>query len=577
MAEATTTPDVEHEQDFKPSATKRKNLQGYIGLNAYDSTLNALVHREGGILGQMTHDGLNNLLAHARCSIGVKKGRYYFEVVRMDSAKHSQLRFGVSLSSAKFAGSNGSIVFDAECGLTINGEAKKGFSPQRYLTKGDVCGVLINLEAKHTNKNTVSLFVNGARHSQPVPLPENMVGQALFPHLAVKSMSAGLNLQSILHRLPFTVLMVGEATQTDIEKTKVTAPSGTPKAIFPIGTNTEEFVKKFLAKHPTEHFLPLTNEYMKEWCLDSKCNVRHDDYSGIAALDQPRLLAPLLRTRPRNIIFALGNLLFPTDREARLNALPGFEKEAIVVPTTKSAQVFAKYQEAAFPTAEEGFCGVTYEDVTEASASEQLTSWKKDQKLRSKVDDLKVGEYFTERHEQWTKFVTEKKVTDEGKQFSDEDWMLANARAELMAIIHAFKTDVNDEEQPSFPPQLAPHYYQAYLTSKTLNPHLFACSDVEELINEHLTDCIAVDKDTGLLKTLHDKDLELEKIFELVDGERDARETRVGAGDELSELKFSMKNPPRAQTYQSGKGKGYKGQKRGGGHHGPPAQRPRYS
>lgn len=577
MADTTVPQDVEYEQDYKPSsAGKRKGVTGFIGFNAYDSTLNAMVHREGVILGQMGHDGLQNLLAHARCNVGVKKGRYYFELARIDSSKNAALRFGVSLSSAKFAGAQGSVVFDIECGLTINGEAKKGLSPQRFLTKSDTCGVLINLEAKHQNKNTISLFVNGVRHSQPVPLPENMVNAALYPHVAVKSMSVGLNLQTILTKLPFTVQMLGEASSTEVEKSKIVAPSGTPRAIFPIGTDTDKFVKDFLAKHPTEHFLALTSEYVKEWCLDSKYNVRSDDYSGIAALDQPRLLAPLLRTRPRNIIFALGNLLFPTDREARLNALPGYEKDAVVVSSKNSSQVFSKFQEAAYPTAEEGFSTVHYE-IPEKTAADELVAWKKDQKLRSKVDELKPGEYFTERNERWTKFVTEKKVTDEGKQFTDEDWMLANVRAELMAIVHAFKSDVNDEEQPSFPPTLASHYYQTYLTSKALNPHLFACDSVEQLINEHLTDCILVDANTGLLKVVHDKDLELEKIFELVDTERDARETRVGAGDELSELKFSMKNPPRAQTYQSGKGKGYKGQKRKGDGNGPASQRPRYA
>jgi hypothetical protein len=121
--------------------------------------------------------------------------------------------------------------------------------------------------------------------------------------------------------------------------------------------------------------------------------------------------------------------------------------------------------------------------------------------------------------------------------------------------------------------------FSTYLGSKNLNPLAYACKDVEELVSEHLSDCITVSKETGLLTVTLDKDIALEKIFDLVEVEREARETRVGAGDELSELRFSAKNPPRLQTqhYQN-KGKGYgKGQKRQGGPLNAQAQRPRFN
>jgi len=559
-----TTPEieiVEHEQDVK-STTKRKPFAGgFLGFNSSDTTLNAMVDREGNVLGQMGQDGLVHLLAHAKMTYGIKKGRYYVESLRLDACKTSgAFRFGVSTQSAKFTGGDGSIAFDLECCLTVNGEPQKGVSPQRQLGKGDVVGILVNLEKKHKNENTVSLFVNGQRHSQPVALPENMVNQALFPQLAVKNMSAGLNLTTINMKLPFSVMMMGEATPSDLEKSKVTETKN-PKIVFPVGTCPEAFCKEFLSKNASDNYLALTPEYIKEWCADSKYAPRTEDMCGIGGIDNPRLLAPVLRTRNRNVLYAIGNHLFPADREARLLALPGFEKEAYVVPTEKSSHVFPKYQEACFPSTTEGFKTVTFK-VDEKEAAKQLDEWKMDQKLRSKVSSLTPGEFFTDRHDGWTKFVTEKKLSEEGKHFTDEDWMLANARVELHDIVHAFKIDVNDPEQPSFPPSLATHYYQTYLKSKSLNPTAFACDDVQTLVKEHLADTLDVDESTGLLKALHDKDVDYEKIWALVDAERDARETRVGAGDELSELKFSTKTPPRAQVHG---GKGFKGTKRSAG------------
>jgi hypothetical protein len=68
-----------------------------------------------------------------------------------------------------------------------------------------------------------------------------------------------------------------------------------------------------------------------------------------------------------------------------------------------------------------------------------------------------------------------------------------------------------------------------------------------------LYDSLTIDEN-GLLGVKLDKEVDYQAIFDLVDQEREARETRVGAGDELSALKFSAKQ---AQHYVNKGGKGF--------------------
>lgn len=564
----TTTPETpavpeipEHETDYKVNKT-RKGISEPVVLNTHDTTLNAIVDREGLILASAQSDGLNMLTAQARANFGAKKGRYYFEAyILSGGGKSNDLKVGVSTSSATWLGGKGSICFDRETLIKADGEAVAPKHTKQNVSKKDVIGILLNLEEKHKNKNTISLFINGKRICEPVDIPASMHKQALFPHIAAINLTVGVNFGTPQCALPFTTLTFNELGSLENEKTKIVAPKN-PKVLFSVGTPSDESMTKFLAKKENESFLGLTAAYLDEWIAESGIAKRNEEFYGIGVCDNPYLLAPWLRSRPRNVLFAQGGLLLPGERKQKVGQFNGFEIGALILPIGKQKHVYSNYADACFPTQEEGFSTVAFLDVKESEAKKQLEEYRKDQKLRSKVEDLKVGEYFTERHAEWTKFVTEKKLTEEGKAFSDEDWMLANIRAELVHLLHSFKDDVADDERPSFPPVLAQHYYATYLEKKHLNTMLYACRDVEELVREHLTDCITISEETGLLNVTVDKDIELEKIFTLVDNERDARETRVGAGDELSELKFSAKNPPRQHhhnNHHGGKGKGYKG------------------
>jgi len=541
---------VEHEQDAKFDK-KRKPMSITCAMNAYDTTLNCLVDSEGSIISTVSSDGMNALIAQARGNIGLKKGRYYFEVQALEAYNKLEFCIGVSTASAKWVGGENSIGFDQFHQLRSQGETS-GKKAVKSITKHDVVGILLNLDSKATNKFTISLFVNGLRASEPIAIPEKMQKEALFPHIAFRSCSLGVNFKSIVKPLPFVVLPWQQASNTEVEKSKIERVDA-PKACYPIALGeTEASIAAFLAKNKGEHYLEISRGFFDEWVKQSGIPKKNELSYGVLALDSPQLLAPWLRSRPRNVVWALGNPLFLEERTKTLSYLPNFEKTAVVCNIkTEADRVSAKYAQAALPTMEEHLHHIVYEIPAE-QAEKELTEWKNDQRLRSKVEDLKVGKFFSERNSGWTKFVTEKKATEEGKAFTDEDWMLANIRQELVSVVHAFKEDVEDETRPSFPPTLTTHYYKEY-TKKQLNPLQFQCPSIEELIKEHLYDSLTIDEN-GLLGVKLDKEVDYQAIFDLVDQEREARETRVGAGDELSALKFSAKQ---AQHYVNKGGKGF--------------------
>jgi len=543
---------VEHEQDHKQG--KGKVCQEPVVMNAYDSTLNCLVDSEGSIVQSVNCDGMNLLVSQIRGTVGVKKGRYFYEVQVLEMFQH-KLEFcvGVSTAGAKWVGEELSCSFNQFGDFSVNGECTK--MKLKGIQKHQVIGVLLNLDQKAHNKNTISLFVDGVRHCEPQPLPENMLKQALFPHVSFRGCSLGVNFRTQLKATPFTVAMWGQALATDTESTKLRREDA-PKAAFPIGFECDAVLDKYRAANNCA-FFELSKTYFDSWIKASNVNRKSEFAYGVMCLDSPHLLAPWLKTRPRHVIWFLGNLIFKEELEKTLSYLPGHTKIALIGSIGKSQRVFPKHSSAILPEEGAEFSEILYGETRDA-AQKSLDEWKNDQRLRSKVEELKPGEFFGERSKSLTAFVTEKKATEEGKQFTDEDWMLFSVRSELINIVHAFKEDVADETRPSFPPVLAPHYYKLY-ANKVLNPPTFACKTMEELIEQHLNDCLAVDTN-GLLTAKQEKEVEFQKIFDLVEAEREARETRVGSGDELSALKFSAHAKPQINkgTVPKGAGKGLK-------------------
>merc|ERR1712139_161876 len=76
------------------------------------------------------------------------------------------------------------VFFDTE-GFFFNG-SKRSRAMHRCV-KDQVLGILLNLDAATPNANTISFFRDGQRVSDPQPLPETLVGKALYPCITYKN------------------------------------------------------------------------------------------------------------------------------------------------------------------------------------------------------------------------------------------------------------------------------------------------------------------------------------------------------------------------------------------------------
>jgi len=537
---------VENEKD-QPTK-KAKAFADVVSMNPVDSTINCLIDVESSILSHADVDQLGLLLAQARGNAGVKKGRYYYEVqILSQTAQRFEFNIGVSTAKAPWAGSEDSITFDRFSKCKSNDEIL--VKEEKIIKKNDVIGILLNMDAKMANKMSISLFVNGERRTEPVPLPEKLQKEALFPHISFRGCVLGVNFNTQLIPLPFTVSMWGSLVSTEGEASKITKVS-TPHVIVPIGKECAKDVDA-LASKCDGHFIRMDTEFLDAWAKYSNIIKKNESHFAVKCFDTPTDMLPWIRAKGQSVVWGLGNNLFSVERQKVLKGLPDHKKIAVVGDVGgNSDRTFRLYDSAALPTEEE-FEVIKCNDLQKAQSD--LDSWKNDQRLRARVENFEAGDGYKTTISNMTTFVAEKKKAEDTK-FAEEDWMLFNARVEFAAMIQNFKIDIADETRPSFPPALLPHYYKVY-AQKSFTPNAYACQSVEQFIKEHLSDSITFGPNNLLVSKL-DSEIDFQKVFDMVEEERDSRETRIGAGDELSELKFSARG---THNRSKGQGKGQKG------------------
>merc|ERR1719337_544845 len=78
-----------------------------------------------------------------------------------------------------------------------------------------VVAVVLNLDEKSPNFNTVSLFQDGVRMSEPQPLPDAMKGKTLFPAVTFKNLTVHCNFAAPIVPLAFKCKSIQEATVKD--------------------------------------------------------------------------------------------------------------------------------------------------------------------------------------------------------------------------------------------------------------------------------------------------------------------------------------------------------------------------
>jgi len=355
--------DKDKEMEEDAAADKRSKVkQGSVTLNFDDATLNAMPVHGGKVLMSLTEGGMQYLLASARCNAGIKAGRYMFEVRILETLNpvehqgHNRppgprqlVKVGFSLGgSSLFMGDGASnCCFDSE-GFFVHDKTRKRTSGKFY--RDQTVAVLLNVDASLANANTVSLFVNGVRATEPIPLPEALQGKPLYPTVTYKNVSLEVNLGPAPRApLPFTCNMVAAAAAEDLEiPTLVKRKDGKGELVLPVGlpdTGYFDWVDKFLAENPG--FVELSDRKILEWASKSgiwKARVgsggssdKPEANTGVPAIDDwsvSRVIAAVAPTLPRNyIVPELKANLVKSDREEALLRFTAedFHRKAVVL------------------------------------------------------------------------------------------------------------------------------------------------------------------------------------------------------------------------------------------------------
>jgi len=305
----------------------------------HDTTLNVLPSTVGGMLVSMGDGGLSNLVAGARASVGISSGRYMFEAKIVESAGKGKpmVRFGFSAEGSLFLGEeDNSVCFDND-GFLVAGKKKTKCSQQ--FGTDVLVAIVLNRDASSENNNTISMFKNGVRVSQPQPLPEALKGKTLFPAVSFKSATVHTNFAAPAAPLPFKCKTISDATTKESEVTKSAEPAdGKYNVLFPVSLPDEgtfDYLDSFLEKNPT--YTELSDRAFADWATKSGLSSSKkpsnndkpdygfgqgmDDFSSIKkALMQVAALAP----RDFVIMEVKGNLI----KEEREKLLAPFQNGA---------------------------------------------------------------------------------------------------------------------------------------------------------------------------------------------------------------------------------------------------------
>jgi len=274
-------------------ADKRPAIKGAVDFDSRDATLNVIPAMGGKMLMALSEGGMQNLLAGARANVGVKKGRYMFEVkivevnaagaspAKAPSATKHIARIGFSTwPSSLLMGSitatatdkiEDACCFDAD-GFWYCPEQKKKEMSGKKFGKDEVMGVVLNLDPESPNANTVQLFKDGIQASKPLKLPASLQGVPLYPHVTYRNVTLQVNFGSEpMQPLPYKCRLWQTAACDDAKIEPSSKPTdGKFDVVFPIGVPDEgtfSWLDDFMQENP--HFVELSDRKIVEWAQKS--------------------------------------------------------------------------------------------------------------------------------------------------------------------------------------------------------------------------------------------------------------------------------------------------------------------
>jgi len=293
-------PEGPQELEEDAVASRGPTIQTAVAFRTDETTMNCMPSVFGNILMPLSDGGCQYLLAGARANIGLKSGRYMFEIKVMEllspaedpTSRHKiplprnllQMGFSTANSSLFIGDNEDSVCFGLDGALTYN-KTKSVLYPK--LESGDVVAVLLNLHEDSPNFKTISLFKNGERACQPQPLPESLEGKPLFPTVTFRNVSLHYNFgPTPIFPLPFTCRMVQDAGEEDavVAAEKDQARDGRNEVIFPVclpDEGTFDWLDMFLEEH--KQFTELSDRAILSWAEASGLKrVKSSSSSGAA-------------------------------------------------------------------------------------------------------------------------------------------------------------------------------------------------------------------------------------------------------------------------------------------------------
>jgi hypothetical protein len=363
--------EVEPEEDA-PADSRPKLGQPACFLTS-DTTPNLLPTSVGGMLLSIKESGLQYLYASARSSIGIKSGRYAFEVKIVETLNPAEdrkaagargltkslLRVGFSTAGSPLVLGDGeeNVCFDENGALLHNGEHAPGQSTAALISGlvkhsvGASVVVLLNLNSGSPNVNTMSLFIDGVRCSPPQALPVSLIGKPLFPTITFKNHTVHANFGSAPHSpLPFRCRMLEDAAMEDVVVTEQKS-FDVAEVIFPVflpDEGTFDWLDWYLSEDGSS-YSELSDRAIVSWALKSgltrqkaaqtlkSCNDKPDMTFGIGSLDDGTVketLTSLSGAQSRNyVVMEVKGNLTKEDRVAQVKkwSKTGLKKVAQVL------------------------------------------------------------------------------------------------------------------------------------------------------------------------------------------------------------------------------------------------------
>jgi len=318
-----------------------------------DTTVNVMSTVSGRMLTSLSEGGMQYLVAGARASVGIKAGRYMFEVKITESRSPGEpagakapppkprqlvrVGFATAEASLLLPDAAESACFDTEGNFHSGKDRTK--ASQKF-GHDQIIAVLLNLDAGSPNANTMSLFRDGTRISQPQRIPESLVGKELFPAVTYRNVTLQVNFgPHPLKPLPFSCRTVNDAAKADAVAKKASAPAGGKyEVMFPVGLPDEgtfDWLDQFLATN--KDYVELSDRAILDWAAKSgiqrprgyawrSSNDRPDMGFGLPLLDDLSASRVLMTAAPalqRNfvVMHVRGNLL-AEERKAMVAKFP---------------------------------------------------------------------------------------------------------------------------------------------------------------------------------------------------------------------------------------------------------------